>query len=84
MKASTKSTLTQERELIIWFSLLIYSICIGLNTGSFRYLAGGPHSVTVFPSKSGSSSEISSLTMSDPLWNSDVGRGRDKLAASNV
>lgn len=48
-----------------------------------RYLAGGPHSATGLPSRSGSRSETSSLTMSDPLWNPDVGRGLDRFAGSS-
>lgn len=37
----------------------------------------------VFPSISGSRSEISSLTMSEPLWNPDVGRGLDRFAVTS-
>lgn len=44
------------------------------------YLAGGPQSVIILPSRSGSNCDISSRTISEPLWNSDVGRGRVKFA----
>lgn len=66
---------------------IIDNMCLALSSLkqydlSLGYLAGGPQSVLVVLSISGSSSEMSSLTMSEPLWYSEVGRGRVRFAGN--
>lgn len=49
---------------------------LGMDSKEMLYLSGGAHGMA--PScKSGSKSEISSLTMSEPLWNLDFIQDRD-------